>query len=88
VRYYRFHYFVFHFDSAYYHLRHPAHMITSRLHSPTTDNIPPLKHQKTDILSTDHELIPAGDVNVLSAVRGSIKHAGGRKTSYWSAIEA
>jgi hypothetical protein len=25
-------------------------------------------------------------VNVLSAVRGSTEHAGGRKTSYWSAI--
>jgi hypothetical protein len=28
---------------------------------------------------------PCGGVNVLSAVRGSTKHAGGRKTS-WSAI--
>jgi hypothetical protein len=26
-------------------------------------------------------------VNVLSAVRGSTEHAGGRKTSYWSAIK-
>jgi hypothetical protein len=37
------------------------------------------------MLSTDHELIPAG-VNVLTAVRGSSKHAGGRKASDWSAI--
>jgi hypothetical protein len=28
------------------------------------------------------------DVNVLSAVRGNTEHAGGRKTSYWSAIRS
>jgi hypothetical protein len=41
---------------------------------------------REQILSTDHELIPAGCKRSYFSVGVGTKHAGGRKTSYWSAI--